>query len=81
MNLLILEIKIKKNFEFTKDSVIITKQFASKHNLSVGDKIKLSISNQTIELTITHIQDYYFGNNVYIAKEILEQYVTLDYRL
>ncbi|NLM33802.1 MAG: FtsX-like permease family protein, partial [Acholeplasmataceae bacterium] len=71
--------KNKKNFEFTKDSVIITKQFASKHNLSVGDKIKLSISNQTIELTITHIQDYYFGNNVYIAKEILEQYVTLDY--
>lgn len=71
--------KNKKNFEFTKDSVIITKQFASKHNLSVGDKIKLSISNQTIELTITHIQDYYFGNNVYIAKEILEQYVKLDY--
>lgn len=71
--------KNKKNFEFTKDSVIITKQFASKHNLSVGDKIKLSISNQTIELTITHIQDYYFGNNVYIAKEILEQYVMLDY--
>lgn len=71
--------KNKKNFEFTKDSVIITKQFASKHNLSVSDKIKLSISNQTIELTITHIQDYYFGNNVYIAKEILEQYVTLDY--
>lgn len=71
--------KNKKNFEFTKDSVIITKQFASKHNLSVGDKIKLSISNQTIELTITHIQDYYFGNNVYIAKEILEQYVRLDY--
>lgn len=71
--------KNKKNFEFTKDSVIITKQFASKHNLSVGDKIKLSISNQTIELTITHIQDYYFGNNVYIAKEILKQYVKLDY--
>lgn len=58
-------------FEFTSDSFVITKSFADKHNLNVGDEIKVNINNKEYELTITNIQEYYFGNYMFIGTDYI----------
>ena len=72
--------KSKKNeFIFNNSSVIITKQFALKHELKVGDDLELSIQDKSLNFKITNIQEYYFGNNIYIAKEMFENEFDLKY--
>ena len=72
--------KSKKNeIIFNNSSVIITKQFALKHELKVGDDLELSIQDKSLNFKITNIQEYYFGNNIYIAKEMFENEFDLKY--
>lgn len=70
-----------KNQEFNmkNDSVIVTKQFSMKHNLEVGDIIYLKVNDKEIGLKITNIQEYYFGNNIYISKDLIEDLIDIKY--
>ena len=69
----------KEKFIFTDSAVVVTRQFAKKHDLAIGDMLALEILNQDLELEITNIQEYYFGNNIYIAKELVGDKFALDY--
>lgn len=69
----------KERFNFTSNSVVVTKQFAIRYELDIGSKIRLKVLNQEIEIIITNIQEYYFGNQIYIAKELLEPKIALLY--
>lgn len=69
----------KKLVTFDENSVIVTKQFANKHDLKIGDVLPLTINSVDVDLTVTNIQDFYFGNNIYIAKEIIEDSTTIKY--
>lgn len=71
--------KENKKILFNDESVIVTKQFADKHNLKVGSELLLKIESKEITFIITSIQEYYFGNNIYIAKELLNSDIELNF--
>jgi len=62
-----------KEFTFEEDTFVITKGFADKHNLKVNQKINISIYGKTYTLTITNIQEFYFGNYMYISNALINE--------
>ena len=61
-------------------SVFVTQQFAIKHNIKANDTIELELKGKTTTFMVTEILDYYFGNHIFIAKELLEvSYPTMTY--
>lgn len=68
----------KNNFEFTNNSVVVTEGFAKKHNLLVGSIIKLNIFDNEMTFTVTNIQEYFFGNYIYIAKELITDEISYN---
>lgn len=62
----------RKDILMAENSVMITHQFADKHDIKVGDIITLEIGNYLYELETTDIVDLYFGNAVYISQNLIE---------
>lgn len=69
----------KENINFGTSSVVVTKQFADKHKLHKGDNLALNISDDEYNFVITDIQEYYFGNNIYIARELFNNDIDIFY--
>lgn len=69
----------KQEYLMGEDSVIITKQFAMKHDLDIGDNLALKVNDIEINLIITNIQEYYFGNNIYISEELIDNKLDIKY--
>jgi putative ABC transport system permease protein len=55
------------------NSVFVTQQFAIKHHIKPNDTIELSFRDVKTSFTVTEIIDFYFGNYIYISKELLNQ--------
>lgn len=55
------------------NSVFVTEQFAIKHHIKPNDIIELSFRDVKASFTVTEIIDFYFGNYIYISKELLNQ--------
>lgn len=68
-----------KEITFDSKSVLLTKQFASKHNLKVGNQFSLTIQEEEVNLEVTGIQEYYFGNNIYISRELIPDQIDVNY--
>lgn len=66
-----------KSVEFKSDSVFVTKQFALDHDIHVGDLIRLEVNDVTSNFTVTGVVAYYFGNNIYISNELIEDVFSL----
>lgn len=66
-----------KSIEFKSDSVFVTKQFALDHDIHVGDLISLEVNDVTSNFTVTGVVAYYFGNNIYISNELIEDVFSL----
>lgn len=62
-----------------QNSVLMTQQFAIKHNIKSGDTIELEFQGTKTTFKVTEILDYYFGNHIYIAKELLEVSYPITY--
>lgn len=62
-----------------ENSVLMTQQFAIKHNIKSGDTIELEFQGTKTTFKVTEILDYYFGNHIYIAKELLEVSYPITY--
>jgi putative ABC transport system permease protein len=71
--------KKDQEFNMSANSVIVTKQFAMKNDLEVGDNLSLKVNDVDIDLKVTNIQEYYLGNNIYISKDLLEDVVEIKY--
>ncbi|MDD2575456.1 MAG: FtsX-like permease family protein [Acholeplasmataceae bacterium] len=75
------------NFKNTKrheilmanDSVLVTQQFAIKHHIKSGDTIELEFQGIKTTFKVTEILDYYFGNHIYISKNLLEISYPINY--
>lgn len=61
------------------NSVFVTQQFAIKHNIKANDTIELEFQGTTTTFMVTEILDYYFGNHIFIAKELLEVSYPMTY--
>ncbi|HHX22786.1 MAG TPA: FtsX-like permease family protein [Thermoanaerobacterales bacterium] len=68
-----------KDINFGNSSVVVTNQFAIKHNLNVGDNFLLTIADKDYNFKVSDIQEYYFGNNIYIAKEMFADDLDINY--
>ena len=68
-----------KDINFGDSSVVVTNQFAIKHNLNVGDNFLLTIADKDYNFKVSDIQEYYFGNNIYIAKEMFADDLDINY--
>lgn len=55
------------------NSVFVTEQFAIKHHIKPNDIIELSFRDIKASFKVTEIIDFYFGNYIYISKELLNQ--------
>lgn len=56
---------------FDSNSVFVTKQFASLHNIDSGDEIQLEFQGMITTFEVTDIVEFYFGNYIYIAPNLL----------
>ena len=57
---------------FKPGSVFVTKQFARAHDIEAGDVIKLDIQGKSISFEVTEVIAYYFGNQIFISKYLIE---------
>lgn len=55
------------------NSVFVTQQFAIKHHIKPNDIIELSFKDVKASFKVTEIIDFYFGNYIYISKELINQ--------
>ena len=55
------------------NSVFVTQQFAIKHHIKPNDIIELSFRDVKASFKVTEIIDFYFGNYIYISKELINQ--------
>jgi len=58
---------------FDANSVFVTKQFASQHNITLGDEILLDFQGISNHFEVTQIIEFYFGNYIYIAPDLLSE--------
>ncbi|WP_025724831.1 ABC transporter permease [Acholeplasma granularum] len=64
---------------FDNQSVFITESFARLHNIHKGDLILLTILDEKISVTVTDIIEFYFGDYIYIAKDLINNHSQLIY--
>lgn len=63
----------------TQNSVMVTHQFAIKHNIKEGDSITLDIRNIQSDFIVTDIINYYFGNYIYLAGSLIGSEYDIEY--
>src|SRR5690554_4296127 len=59
------------DLSFGSSSVFVTKQFASKHDIVVGQSISLEFQGVTQTFEVTDIIAFYFGNYIYISNSLV----------
>ncbi len=60
-----------KTTQFNSNSVFVTKQFAGLNNVSLGDEILLEFQGISSYFEVTQIIEFYFGNYIYVAPNLL----------
>lgn len=66
-NIYRVDVNMEANFVF------VTQQFAIKHHIKPNDIIELSFRDVKASFKVTEIIDFYFGNYIYISKELINQ--------
>lgn len=67
--------KGKNLIEFSDDGVILTEKLASLMDLKIGDTFKVEIEDETREMEVKGISEYYIGHNMYMTKDYFEKLI------
>ena len=62
---------------FESGNVFVSNQFAKAHGINKGDQISLEIRGVSITLEVTEVIAYYFGNQIFISRSLIEDEIPI----